>query len=389
MCAYMSWMTRILRIIRNDSGLVYVGLGNFITLAAGGLFWLFIASILAAENYGELNYHISVASISSIVSLIGLNTTAITYLAKGSKNIASQANVVIIFSNAIGFIVLMTISNYYTSLLLVGTSFFSMTIAEILGTKLYKKYFFLVVLGRATQMGLAIALYFAIGLEGIIIGYALGALAFSYSFFRSLRNISFDISELKSRFAFLMHNYAFNISQALAIHADKLIIAPFFGFTVLGFYQLGFQFLMFLSVIPASLFQYLLPQFSSGNNNRNAIYIALVLAIVFASIAPIVIPVMINTFFPHYIDVSLTAQIMSIGIVPMTINAVLNSRLLAKEQSKNVFIGAIVYLFSLVILFYLLGRAAGLIGLGTSLVISLSLQSLILFLQSRRNDLNR
>lgn len=380
----MSWMSRILGIIRADSGLTYVGLGNFIALGVGGLFWFVIASMLTAEDYGELNYYISVASVSSVISMLGLGTTVITYVAKGSKKIASQANFVVLLSNAIGAVVLMTFTNYYTGLLLVGISFFSMTISETLGKKLYKKYFLLLVAERATQIGLAIALYYAIGLQGVIIGYTLGALTFSYSFFRSLRNISFDVSELKSRFAFLLHNYAFNISETLALHADKLIIAPVFGFTVLGFYQLGFQFLMVLGVIPASLFYYLLPQFSSGNKKGNVIYVALILATLFASIAPIIIPVLIDMFFREYIGVILTAQIMSIGIIPMTINSILNSSLLAKGHSKNVLVGAIVYISSLLILFYLLGTLVGVVGLGISVVVSLSLQSLVLFLLSRR-----
>ena|SRR5215211_51349 len=380
----MSWMTRIRGIIRADSGLAYVGLGSFITLAVGGLFWFILASMLTAKDYGELNYYISVASVSSVISMLGLSTTVITYVAKGSKKIGSQANLAVLLSNAIGAVVLMTITNYYTSLLLVGMSFFSMTISETLGMKLYKKYFILLVAERATQIGLAIALYYAIGLQGVIIGYTLGALTFSYSFFRSLRNISFDISELKSRFTFILHNYAFNISDSLALHADKLIIAPVFGFTVLGFYQLGFQFLMVLSVIPASLFYYLLPQFSSGNKKRNVIYVALILATLFASIAPIIIPVLINMFFRGYIEVILTAQIMSIGIVPMTINSILNSSSLANGHSKNVLIGAIAYISSLLILFYLLGTLVGVVGLGVAVVVSLSLQSLVLFLMSRR-----
>jgi O-antigen/teichoic acid export membrane protein len=381
-------MTRLLGIIRANSGLAYVGLGNFIALAIHGLFWFILASMLTAEYYGELNYYISVAAISSVISTLGLGTTVVTYVAKGSKKIGSQANVVVLLSNAIGAVVLMIITNYYISLLLFATSFFSMTMAETLGMKLYKKYFFLVVAEKATQIVLAIALYYAMGLQGIIVGYALAALIFSYSFFRSLRNIYFGVSELKSRFTFTLHSYSLNISDSLALNADKLIIAPVFGFTVLGFYQLGFQFLLVLGVIPVSLFYYLLPQFSSGNNKRNVIFAALVLATLFASIAPITIPVLINMFFREYIDVIPTAQIMSVGIVPMTINSILNSSLLAKGHSKNVVIGAIVYISSLLSLFYSLGTLVGVVGLGISVVVSLSLQSLVLFLLSRRQSID-
>lgn len=383
-CICVSWTSKILGIIRVDSGLAYVGIANLLSSLAGGLFWFIVASIIVAENYGELNYYISIASVLSIISLLGLNTTVITHLAKGSKKIGDQANVVLLFSSLITVLILIIVTNYYTALLFLGISFFSMTIAGVLGRQLYKEYFLLTISERAAQIGLAILLFFAIGLEGMIIGYAIGALAFSYKFFKSLRNFSFDISELRQRFSFLVHNYIFNISQTLTMHADKLIIAPLFGFTILGFYQLGFQFLMFLGIVPASLFQYLLPQFSSGNKSKRIVYIALLLAIFFALISLILVPFVINTFFKQYIDAISAAQIMGIGVVPMTINSILNAKLLAKEESKKVVIGAIIYSSMLVVLFYSLGITMGLTGLGIAVVVSLASQSTALVILSRQ-----
>ncbi len=47
--------------------------------------------------------------------------------------------------------------------------------------------------------------------------------------------------------------------------ADKLIIAPIFGFTILGNYALGMQFYMMFLIIPSIIFQYIVPQDASGN----------------------------------------------------------------------------------------------------------------------------
>ncbi|HXG05769.1 MAG TPA: hypothetical protein VNI77_00395 [Nitrososphaera sp.] len=335
------------------------------------------------ENYGELNFYISIGSVTSIFLLFGLNTTVITYLAKGAEGIKYQANSMALISNILGFILLLVITNYSTSLLLIGLSFLSMTVAEILGRRLYKTYFLIILCERITQIGLAMILYFVIGLEGIILGYALGALFFSYKFFISLKRISLNINEVRQRFKFLMHSYALNISQTLTLHADKLLIGPVFGFTMLGLYQLGFQFLMLLSIVPSSLFQYLLPQYSGGNRNSNTIYIGLVVAALLVLISIVLMPIAISNLFPRYVEVVPTAQIMSIGIIPMTVNAILNSRLLAKEESRRVLISALVYSISLLGLFYFLGTTMGLKGLGISLVVSLSFQSLILIVFSK------
>lgn len=262
-------LKKILGISKLDSGLAYLGAGNLSASILGALFWFALASILATEDYGRLNYYLAIAFILSSVSLLGLNTTVITYLAKGVEKIRYQANLIVLFSNSIIFLLLLIFMNYLPlSLLLIAISFFMMSVAEFLGRRLYKKYSFLVIAQRASQIALSIGLYFLIGWDGILIGYAIAALIFSYRFFRSFRNFSITISELKPRFAFMTHSYSLGLSQSLTAYADKLIIAPLFGFAVLGLYQLGFQFLMFLAIIPTSLYQYLLPQESAGVERR-------------------------------------------------------------------------------------------------------------------------
>ncbi len=231
---------KILRATKLDSGLTYVGAGNLLASILGGLFWFALASILATEDYGRLNYYIAIGSMLSVVSLLGLNTTVITFVAKGFEKIRHQANLVVLVSNSFVFILLIFMNYPPLSFLIIGLSFFTMSVAELLGGKLYKKYFFLLIAERASQVALSIGLYFVIGIDGIIIGYAIAALTFSYRFFKTFRNFSFAISELRPRFAFMTHSYSLTLSQALTLYADKLIIAPLFGFTVLGLYQLGF-----------------------------------------------------------------------------------------------------------------------------------------------------
>jgi hypothetical protein len=66
------------------------------------------------------------------------------------------------------------------------------------------------------------------------------------------------------------------------MYFDKLVIAPIAGFVILGLYQFGYQFLMFLSVIPASLYQYLLSQEASGMDRPTVKKLGLMISIVLA-----------------------------------------------------------------------------------------------------------
>ncbi|MGI0011966.1 MAG: lipopolysaccharide biosynthesis protein [Nitrososphaera sp.] len=385
----MSLVNRIVELIKSDEGLIHVGLGNLVSSAAGGLFWFVLASLIVVENYGEINYLISIASVSSIATLFGLNTTVMTFIAKGSAEIRDQANTVILISSIVTVPILFLVANAYCALLLAGMSFFSMSVAELLGKKSYRQYFVLVSAERAAQIVIAVLLYFQIGVNGIVLGYALGALSFSYRYYKSVKNISFRITELRQRFRFIMHNYIFNISQTLTLHADKLIIAPLFGFTVLGLYQLGFQFLIFLAIVPSSMFQYLLPQYSSGRNMKRIMMIGLLLAGVLATIVIAFIPVVITSVFPSYTEAIAAAQIMSIGVIPMTANSILNSKLLGKEKSKIVALGGLTYAGSLLILFSLIGTFLGLAGMGIALLISLCLQTSVLSILPRFNQANK
>ncbi len=131
---------------------------------------------------------------------------------------------------------------------------------------------------------------------------------------------------------------------------------------------------MFLGLIPATLFQYLLPQESTGLERKKVRFAGLVTSVIFAIILFLVSPFVIEQLFPNYIESIPATQIMSFGIIPMTINSIINSRLLGRERSKPVFIGAVIYLSSLTLMLYILGSMFGLIGLGMAVVISLSLQ---------------
>jgi O-antigen/teichoic acid export membrane protein len=358
-----------------------LGSGNLIASVIGALFWLVLASIVTVTSYGELNYYIAAATLASVLSLAGVNFTTMTYLAKGFEKILGQANVLVLILSSFSAIILVTITNNISAALLVlASSTFAMTYAEFLGRKNYKGYSILIIVNRAAQVLVSLGLYYFLGINGIILGYVLAYLVLSYPFFRSIKSATLSFEEIRQKISFSLHSYSISVSQAIATYADKLLIAPIFGFEMLGLYQLGFQFLMFLAFIPSSLYQYLLPQEASGIERKGVRRIGLVISIVFAVTLFFTLPLVIERFFPKYTEATSVAQVMILGVIPLTISSLINSRLLGMAKSKPVLIGSATYVSSLLILLYLLGSHFGLLGLGMATIISSSIQCAFLWI---------
>ena len=72
---------------------------------------------------------------------------------------------------------------------------------------------------------------------------------------------------LKPRFGFIINNYALVIEKVLSGQVDKLIIAPLFGFAILGNYALSMQILSIATILPSIVFQYTLSQDASGKSS--------------------------------------------------------------------------------------------------------------------------
>ncbi|UVS68371.1 lipopolysaccharide biosynthesis protein [Nitrososphaera viennensis] len=338
-----------------------------------------MASIMRVEDYGRLNYYLAIISIVASISLLGLQNTVITYLAKGKTNIKYQANLIVLISNLIILpILFFIVQNIFVILSLIGLSFFTMSWAETLANKDYRKFSIIILSQRAVQVFLSILLYTVMGVDGVILGYALSTLTFAFNFFRSMSNFTMKLDDVKEKRSFIIHSYALTLSNSVTNNADKLLVTPLFGFGILGLYQISFQFFMFLSVIPLSIFQFLLPRESTHYQNKKVVILGLGTAVAFSIIFYFAIPPIISSFFDHFLESMQSAQIMIFGLIPMTANAIMTSRLFGRETSRPVFIAAVVYISALSILVLLLGRELGLIGLAIAALGSLVLQSVTL-----------
>ena len=130
-------------ILNGISGLKNIGIigaGNLIGSAISALFWIFLASLLGAENYGELGYYISLEGIAPSISFIG-GPMAITVLTAKNVKIESTIFLLSISGSIISAIILyIAFMNIGLSVYVLGAVIYNLASAELLGRKFYKKY---------------------------------------------------------------------------------------------------------------------------------------------------------------------------------------------------------------------------------------------------------
>ena len=338
------------------------------------------------HEYGQINYVIAIGSLSSSISLLGLNTTVTTLVPQGHKQIDIQANQVVLISATVCAIIA-SLFNWILGFFVLGMAFWMMSSYELLSRKLYSKYALNIIGSRALQLVLSIILYGFFGIFGIIVGFVIAFFVFSVTYFKTIPQFSKNFSKITKEFKTSLHLYSYNLSNALLLYLDKLIIAPIYGYTVLGYYQLGFQFLMFFSMISVSFYQYLIPEESSGRKRNKLRIYGIALSIIITILVFLLAPVILKVFFPNYINSLNSIRILSMGIIPMMITSTLNSKFLAMKLTRFVLISSIIYQVTQIILIIILGRQFGIDGIALSVVIAMIVQ--ITFLAVAQLRINR
>jgi O-antigen/teichoic acid export membrane protein len=380
----------LLGFLGTHKGLVHVTLGNLVGAVITGGFFLLLASIQQPEEYGRTNYEIALASLAASAALLGLNTAATTYLAKGSsEKMTVQLNQVVLLSSFVAAVIVAILRGWMSGLFVLGMAFWMMGLYEALGRKSYKQYAILNIGARASQLVLSVVLFYTMGVLGVVLGFAISFLVFAYPYFRTIRHFDYrSHGEVKSAIKFASHSYSFNMASAFFQYLDKLIIAPVFGLAVLGYYQIGFQFLMFLGMIPVSFYQYLLPEQSAGSKRTGSVHIlGFALSIGLAALLFVASPWILRNLFPNFVDALVPVRIMSIGIVPMMIVWNLNSKFMAVGYTRYVLYGSAIYLALQITLMMQLGGLYGAAGIAIASVISLATQAGFLYAMLRHSSL--
>ena len=369
--------------IIGKKGLLSIGFADIVGSVISGLFWLYIASQLNPDVYGEIIYFISIAGLAQLVSLVGSSNALTVYTAKNVK-IQSTLFLISILAAAISLAIITIVFNRLDAgLLAVGFVVFSLVNSVILGKKLFVKYSKLVLSQKILTLILGIGLYFVFDVYGIIYGLALSYIPHLVIFVKEFSRTRIDFALLKPRKGFIINNYVMNLVAGLGGTLDKLIIAPILGLALLGNYSLALQMFTMMMLFSAVVYKYLLPLDASGESNKKIRLIALVISIIITILGVTILPDVIDWLFPKYIDATDAIQIMSLAVVPGTIAILYSSKFLGMEKSKFVVIPKLVSLVVMIGGFLYFGPIYGAIGLAWIIVTISTWESIFLFTMDR------
>jgi O-antigen/teichoic acid export membrane protein len=367
----MEW--KDIKNIRGLRSVATIGSSNIIGTAITSVFWISIAGLLGTESYGELSYFLAIIGISSVIAMIGGGYTMQVYAAKGVKIESSLYFLGIIASTVAAIILFLVFENFGVSICVIGIVAFNLILFEILGKKLYKKYFKIFVGQKILFVLIASAFYFVFGtVEGILIGYGVSLLLFSQIIYKSFKNNKVNFSLIRERIKFLSHNYIAELSATARNHVDKLIIAPLLGFSFLGNYFLGLQVLAIMLIIPGIVFKYTLPEDSTGKSTGKIKILTIIVSFFIMLLGIFVAPLVIPIVLPEYAATIDLIPILSLVIIPRTISVMITSSFLGKENSKYVVIGNIITFGVLVVSLFPLAELFEITGVAIAYVIAFS-----------------
>ena len=367
-------------IIQNISALGIADLG---TAVIGGVFWLVIATLIDPEEYGEINYLLSIVGISFSICLIGIRETIIVYTTKKNP-IIPTIFIITGFSGLVGFVALGGIfSRLDISFLLLGYIINDLSLGYFLGLKSYKTYSKFVLVQKVSSFGLGIIFVLIFGYEGLIAALALSYAHFVFIYFKVLRKEKINFSLLKNS-KFFVENYVMNVSGSFRSHLDKIILLPIVGFTIIGNYALALQVFAIMMAFPRLVFKYILPEDTDGNENKNLKIFTIIFGIVMALSGYFLSPIIIPVIFPKFLEAITIIQIISFAAIPSSINQIQTSKLLSKEKSRRVLISRLFGLSTMITLLVILTPTMQEIGISIAFLASSIILCISLFIFNNR-----
>jgi len=228
---------------------------------------------------------------------------------------------------------------------------------------------------------LALLLYQEYEINGIVLGYALSFLPFSFLMYKGFKESKIDFKVLKGKISFITNNYVTHVLKIIFLNIDKLIIVPLFGTMVLGSYQLGFQIFAIAMLLPNSIIQYTLPHDAVGIRNPKLKKYTIIISSIITVIAIFASPIIIPILFPDFEESVSVIQIMSLGFLPSSLSILYTSELLGTERSKIVLFGTGIGIFIIVLGILILGKDYGLYGISASFVLAKSAEFIFLYIK--------
>ena len=369
--------------LQKEKNLFSIGASNLIANGISSIFWLYLASILSSNDYGQLGFYLSIVGITGAISLIGSANTMTVLVSKGEKIQSTVFSMILLTSITVGFATYLIFQNTSMALYPIGYVIFSSILFELLGKKQFVNFFMYSISQRILMVILALFFYQDFGIDGIVLGYACSFFPYAILMIRGYKESKIDFSILKKKSKIIVNNYLEHLLQIVSLNIDKIIILPVLGASILGHYLLGFQIFALLLVIPSAVFQYILPYDAINKKNQKLKKVTILFSIVVAIIAISIAPSILPTMFPKFEESIIIVQIMSLAIIPKTISTIDTSILLGKHKNRIVMTGTLISTIILIVGILSIGPIWGHIGISIMFVCSKIGEMIFLHIKKR------
>ena len=335
-----SWK-KIKEILIQRKGLATIASSDILGSAITTIFWFFLASVIKPDEYGEIFYIISIASIAFSLSNVGTENNTIVFTAK-RKNLEPTLTTISLLFGTVSSLVLIIIF-YQTDIiiLLFGYIINSLSLGYLIGRRFYSKYGIFLLSQKILTVILGVSFFYLFGADGIISALGISYFGFLIIIINYYRKTPLNFQGFKKNLPFILHNYSLKAIGIFKGNVDKLIIVPLIGFSFLGNYALALQFVAVLSIGNSFFSKYLLTHDSRDVPNKTLKKYYILLNICVAISASISLPIVVPYFFPEFTDISILG-IMCLAVIPIGIITVQTSELLGHEMGKPNVIGALI-----------------------------------------------
>ena len=351
-------------------GLGLIGFGDITGIIISSIFWFYLASVIEPSEYGDIHFFLAMATIGSSIALFGTQDSITVLTAKGHK-IQSGLNVISLGISSIASLCLIIFfQRIDVGVIVIAFVINTLSIGDLLGKKQFFKYAQYNILQKILTLVLGIGFFYAFGPSGIIYALAISYAGYLIRIIKTFQEVPINFKLIKEKSSFLSHNYIMYLVGSFGNQLDKIIVVPLLGSAVLGNYSLALQVITVFTIFTTILFKFLLPQESSGIQNKFLIQIVIIISVIVSVLGIFLSPLVIPNFFPKYVDAGVAIQIMCLSIIPITITTICTSRLLSKEKSKLVLIGNMIGLIIIILGILTLGSMYGTIGIAISFVLS-------------------
>ena len=355
-----------------------IGSADIIGTAISSIFWLFLASQIPPEDYGEISYFLGIAGIAAAFVLIGTQNSITVYSSKNTKIESTLYSISLLLGVIASFIIMVIFYRVDVIFLLFGYVINTLAMGELLGKKDFFSYSKHILIQKILTLFLGLLFFLIFDIDGIIFALAISYIFFTIIIINRFRKTKIDFNLLKDHSKFILGNYIIEIITKSNTHLNKFLIVPILGFAILGNFSLAMQLVNIGLIFTLIVFKYTISYDAQGQENKKlkkiTLFISIGISLLGAAIAPSVIPI----FFAEYVDVVEVVQIAIFGIIPLTITKLYASKLLGQENTRQILFGKTISMVSFIATIVILGPIYGIIGVAIGYLFSTILESICL-----------